>query len=358
MTIGVAFLGTSHPHTSGRGDVFRRLPGVSLKGAYDRNPNVQSFAAYLGMAVRDQADLLADPDVHIILVHSETEDMVDYCIAALETGKAVLVEKPCGTGPADIKRLADAVRRTGGLLQAGFNFRHSPIVDLMKEIVVAGVIGEVTQVRAHGGCALGEHKTPMLNRPRDIGGAFFVIGCHIVDILLHVLGPPSEISATVSKFPKVSDHTSREDAIAACFVYENCLASIDYTAQDPLENVESWDFFFNGIDGVVYANLLPGRYRLFLRRPFGRFSSGWSCWQDTQFPVPWSGQATDFSPDIPAVANREFFSREADQFMSAFTTGRPVSVGSEHAYLVADTIETCYQSSIEGGRRLAFPRRG
>lgn len=354
MTIGVALLGITHPHTSGRAEVFAELPDVKLLAVYDKDPVVEPLSRYTGLPIRSPSDILSDRAVDIILVHSQTEEMVDYCVAALDAGKSVLVEKPCGTGPEDLNRLVEAQERSASVLQAGFNFRFSPVVEAMKEIVDGGVLGEITQVRAHGGCALGEHKTPMLNRPRDIGGAFFVIGCHIVDILLHLFGAPDQISATVAKFPKVSDATSREDSVAACLVYENKLVSVDYTAQDPLGNVESWDFFFNGIDGVLFANLLPGRFKLFLKQPRGRFAAGWSSWLESQFPTPWSGQPTAFSPDIPAVANRDFFRREAAQFMDAFHGKRKVPIDAAHARLVAATIHACYRSSRQNGVRLEF----
>jgi predicted dehydrogenase len=202
MTIGVALLGITHPHTSGRAEVFAELPDVKLLAVYDKDPVVEPLSRYTGLPIRSPSDILSDRAVDIILVHSQTEEMVDYCVAALDAGKSVLVEKPCGTGPEDLNRLVEAQERSASVLQAGFNFRFSPVVEAMKEIVDGGVLGEITQVRAHGGCALGEHKTPMLNRPRDIGGAFFVIGCHIVDILLHLFGAPDQISATVAKFPK------------------------------------------------------------------------------------------------------------------------------------------------------------
>ncbi|MDA8586259.1 Gfo/Idh/MocA family oxidoreductase [Rhodobacteraceae bacterium] len=351
MSIGVALLGITHPHTSGRAEIFSRLPDVELIGAFDRDAVIEPFCEHMGLPTREPDDLINDPAVQIVLVHAQTEEMTEYCTAALKAGKSVLVEKPCGTGPEDIKKLIEAEKASSAVFQAGFNFRFSPIVDMMKKVVEGGIIGDITQVRAHGGCALGEHKTPMLNREQDIGGAFFVIGCHVVDILLHVLGAPKEVAATVAKFPKISDHTSREDSVAACLVYENCLASIDFAAQDPLENVESWDFFFNGTEGVLYGNLLPGRYKLFLKRPFGGYPAGWSTWLGTQFPVPWSGEPTEFSPDIPAVANQDFFDREAAQFMAAFRGETPSPISASHAHLVARTIDTCYRSSDDGGCR-------
>jgi predicted dehydrogenase len=134
MTIGVALLGITHPHTSGRAEVFAELPDVKLLAVYDKDPVVEPLSRYTGLPIRSPSDILSDRAVDIILVHSQTEEMVDYCVAALDAGKSVLVEKPCGTGPEDLNRLVEAQERSSSVLQAGFNFRFSPVVEAMKEI--------------------------------------------------------------------------------------------------------------------------------------------------------------------------------------------------------------------------------
>jgi predicted dehydrogenase len=352
VSVGVAMLGVTHPHASARAEAFRRIAGTRIIGVCESDPVADSFCQHLGVPRRTQQDLLQDPDVDICLIHSSTSDATDYAIAALMAGKAVLSEKPCAANPAELLKLSDCVTRTGGIFQAGYNFRYSPVVDVLRRVVQDSVLGPITQVRVHGGCALREHLTPLLNQSKDIGGAFFIIGCHVVDILLSLFGEPIEVGATVAKFPALSDQRSREDAVSATLLYENMLASIDFCAQDPLGHVESYEFFLSGVGGVIYGNILPAEYRLFLSEETAGLPKGWSSWKETTYPIEWSGILTEYSPVIPIVSNLSFFEREAKAFIETVALKRPAFIGIEHALLVMKTIDACYRSSALFGRRV------
>ena len=112
--LGVACLGITHPHTSGRVKAMQRQAGTRMLGAADDSSLIEPFAKAFDLEIRSKADILADPDVHAVLVHSKSDRMADLSIEALEAGKAVLVEKPAGRNSADTKRIVDAVERTRG----------------------------------------------------------------------------------------------------------------------------------------------------------------------------------------------------------------------------------------------------
>ena len=93
-TIGVACLGITHPHTSGRVKAFKRILGAQFLGAYDDSPLLEPFCDALGLQARSKEEILADPNVHVVLVHPKSYLMAEWAIEALEAGKAVLCEKP------------------------------------------------------------------------------------------------------------------------------------------------------------------------------------------------------------------------------------------------------------------------
>ena len=107
-TLGFACLGITHPHTSGRVKAIQRMSNARLLGAYDDSPLLTPFVDALGLESRSKEDILADPDVHAVLIHPKSHLMADWAIEALEAGKAVLREKPAGRGSGDI-----AHRRSG-----------------------------------------------------------------------------------------------------------------------------------------------------------------------------------------------------------------------------------------------------
>lgn len=64
----------------------------------------------------------------------------------LEAGIAVFVDKPLATTLEDADRVLQTAWRTGTRLYVGHNMRHMPVFRLMRDLVVAGRIGEVKAV--------------------------------------------------------------------------------------------------------------------------------------------------------------------------------------------------------------------
>src|SRR4051812_12800064 len=131
-TLGVACLGVTHPHTSGRVRAVQRRTDMRMLGAADESPILPVFCEALGVEARSKGEILDDPDVHVVYVHSKSYAMADLSIEALEAGKAVLCEKPAGRNAADVRRIAEAVERTGGALQGGYCWRVSPSLDAVQ----------------------------------------------------------------------------------------------------------------------------------------------------------------------------------------------------------------------------------
>jgi predicted dehydrogenase len=350
---GFACLGTSHPHASGRVEAMRALGG-RLIGISERGSSGKPFSEYTGAPLRDIESLLADKSVDLVLVHSWTEEMLPLCSAAIDAGKPVLVEKPCGTGPATIRQLRQNANARGVAVQAGFNFRHCAAVDRTAALLRSGALGDIVEARGHGSVQVGEHRTPLTNQPNDIGGSLYVIGCHIIELILYHFGLPSSVNARVRKYGTLSGEDSREDAAAAIFNYPNLVVTYDFTALDPLDNVEAWRLDIYGTNGSLRIGYLPEFMRLYIHEAREDQPSGWTSWQPKTFFDPWSGVPTTFSPDIPAVRNTEFFRIEAERFLDSVQNGVPIAVDLEQAEAVADVISACYDSGRADGAPIAI----
>jgi len=352
--LGVACLGVTHPHASGRTKIMLQTPGVRVVGAADDHSVITPFTEAFNIPRRTVDDLLADPAVHAVLIHSKSDAMVDLSIAALEAGKAVLVEKPGGRDVADLDRLVDAVNRTGGICQVGYNFRYSPAVELTQRAVTEGWLGTVVQARIHGACSLNEAATSHLNEPEDMGGALFVIGCHVIDLMLHHFGLPESVNAVVPKLPEAIPGSNREDAAGSIFRYGDKIVTVDFFSWDPLPWIETWQVSMYGTDGILHAGPLPGRYELFLTESRGGHPAGWSRWAETSFPVPWAATPTAYSPELAEIANATFFQREANAFLAAIRKEASVPISASHARDVVRCIAACYESSRARGQEVAL----
>lgn len=348
QVVGIACLGITHPHTSGRVKAIQRRKDARMLGAWDTSPLLQPFVEALGLQARTKEEILADPAVHAVLIHSKSEKMADLAIEALEAGKAVLVEKPAGRGAADAKRIAQVVASTNGLLQVGYCWRFAPSVDAMQEALQSGRLGKVVQVRAHGGCSHDEAATSHMTQPGDIGGAVFVIGCHLVDRILLHFGVPRSVNARITKFPGLRGAESREDAAGAVLNYDDKVVVLDFMSWDVLPWTESWDITAYGTEGIMSSRSLPASYKIYDSGKNGR-QQGWTEWQETSFPEIWAVRKTEYSPELAEIGNPVYFDRESQAFFNALRNGTPSVVPATQAWNISRVLEAMFASSQQAG---------
>lgn len=347
-TLGIACLGITHPHTSGRVKAFQRMPNAKVLGAFDNSPLLDPFVDAMGIAKRTKEEILADPDVHAVLIHPKSYLMADWAIEAMEAGKAVLCEKPAGRGSVDTERLVEAVEKTGQLFQVGYCWRYAPSVDRMQEVLKAGQLGKVLQVRAHAGCSHHEADTDHMRQPGDIGGAFYVIGCHTMDRLLLHFGMPTSVNARITKFDGVMTPNAREDAVGAILNYPDKIITVDFMSWDPLPWTESWDITAYGTEGVMHSRPMPASYKIYSTGKAG-LPAGWTDWNETSFPEIWAVRKTVYSPEIAEIGNPVYFDREADAFANSLRTGAPSNVPASQAHNINRILEALFQSSSQNG---------
>jgi predicted dehydrogenase len=132
-------------------------------------------------------------------------DLIDICtpgslhaeiaIAALEAGQHVLCEKPLANTAAEAEamaRAADRAREAGIFAMLGFTYRRVPAVQLARQLVLGGQIGEVRQVRvAYLQDWLIDETAPMtwrLDKKLAGAGALGDLGSHIVDAVQFITG--------------------------------------------------------------------------------------------------------------------------------------------------------------------------
>lgn len=352
---GIACLGITHPHVSVRLDVARRIDGIRLVGVSDPDPanreRLHALSAFVEAPVMTRDEVLGSPAVHGVIVEPWTYEMVDASIACLEAGKSVLVEKPGGSNPADLERLVKAAATAKGIVQVGYNFRFSPMIDFAKRMIDEGVLGTIVQSRVHAAGPAGDATHRWFNLPNDLGGCFWEDGCHVMDLILHLFGVPRRVTAQISKFAGVSGPDSLEDAAVAALEYPRMLLSFDFTAWEANGWLETWEITLFGTEGTLTVQMLPERYALYLKSERGGFAKGWTRWNETTFAVPWSGEPTPWEA-WHIVANKSFFFRELAAFRDAAAGGRASAIPPAHALAVATVMAACYESSRDGGRRV------
>ena len=130
-------------------------PHVELAGYYDLNTQrAQEMAAQYGGKVYDSYfDLLNDPSIDAVSICVENRSHAEITTYALYAGKHVLCEKPMAVTLAECESMVAAAERNGKHLMIGHNMRFDPVHRKAKELLDAGIIGDIITFRATMGNA-------------------------------------------------------------------------------------------------------------------------------------------------------------------------------------------------------------
>lgn len=112
---------------------FAGLSGVEVVALCDTNgERLERVAAELGKPVahyRDSAELVADPNVDLVVVATPDHEHLGLARQALEAGKHVFVEKPVATSLADLEAFRELVQRFPGRLWFGEKYSYARPVE-------------------------------------------------------------------------------------------------------------------------------------------------------------------------------------------------------------------------------------
>jgi predicted dehydrogenase len=177
-----------------------RTPGCSLTAVFDRDSD-RIRANSVNMTAFDTAEAMFASDCcDAVIVSTPPDSHEALAIGAMERGKHVLVEKPMANSVAACRRMVDISKRTGRLLAVGFNHRYFPAVNVVRQAIVSGAIGELTHVRAYAGhIGLAEFKARWMYA-RDVmgGGTLMDNGIHVLDLTCHLMGGVDHVRGMVS----------------------------------------------------------------------------------------------------------------------------------------------------------------
>ena len=212
--VGYAFMGAAHSHAWRSAHRFFDLPLTpELTALAGRNAvAAQAAADRMGWASveTDWRRLIERDDIDLIDICTPGDTHAEIAIAALKAGKHVLCEKPLANSVAEAEQMTaaatDAAAR-GVLAMCGFTYRRTPALALFKQMVAAGEVGTVRQVRAqYLQDWLSDENSPLtwrMDKEKAGSGALGDIGAHIIDAAQFVTGQQiTGVSALMETFVK------------------------------------------------------------------------------------------------------------------------------------------------------------
>ena len=149
---------------------------------------IKRFEPYREMTVEE---ILADNTIEAVIIETEEIYLTKYALMAAKAGKHIHMEKPGGLSLEAFRELIDTVRENGTVFHTGYMYRYNPAIKEIIGRVKSGEIGDVISVEAQMSGYRGFEQTDWL---RTFGGGMmFYLGCHLIDLVLTVMGTPKRI---------------------------------------------------------------------------------------------------------------------------------------------------------------------
>jgi UDP-N-acetyl-2-amino-2-deoxyglucuronate dehydrogenase len=292
----------------------------------------------------DYAAALAGPEIEAVCICTPTGLHADQAVAALAAGKHVMIEKPIDVTLEAADRIIAAERASGKKVAVVSQHRFDPATEKVMAAIQAGDLGRLTSGIASTAWWRGQSYYDA-GRWRgtwamDGGGAVMNQTIHTIDLLVAMLGVPTEVFAYTARL--AHERIEVEDTAVAVARFPSGALGVIHgtTAAYPGLDASVRVFGTKGSaviadDELVYFHRNPGDA------------------PELSMPAPTTetNQVTDADADTLTAGQRGLGAAHVAQFadfVEAIRTGRPVRVGTGEARATLAVVLGLYESAASG----------
>lgn len=230
------------PNIKQLSDLYQLRAVMSRTGA-----NAEAVAKQFGAdyATTNYEKVLSDDAVDMVLIATRHNLHADMVLAALKSGKHVLVEKPLAINAEELARIEQFYRehRDAPLLLTGFNRRHSRYLQEIAKHTTARQNPMIIHYTMNAGYIPLDHWVHTEEGAgRNIGEA-----CHIYDVFNFLTGAKAVSVSACSIQPNGAYYSAKDNFIATVTYDDGSIANLIYTAVGSKDYPkETMEVFFDG----------------------------------------------------------------------------------------------------------------
>lgn len=194
--IKVGQIGIGHNHAAALMAALRKRPDLfEVIGVCEDDPAAEKergdHPAYAGLKRLSENELLSRADA--VFVETGVPDLTKTALRCAKAGKHIHMDKPGSGSLEEFKELLDTCGQKNLVFQMGYMYRYNPGVMKALEKAKNGDLGKITMINAEmSTCHPVEYKQ-WLSSFR--GGIFYILGSHLVDLCVLLMGKPEKITA-------------------------------------------------------------------------------------------------------------------------------------------------------------------
>ena len=247
--IKIGQIGIGHNHATALMSAVRKFPQLFEVVGYAEEKEEWvalrgNHPAYQGLKRLSTEELLAQSEA--VLVECEVQDLTRVAKLCVDAGKHIHMDKPASGTYEEFEDLLDKAEEKNLVVQLGYMYRNNYGVKKCLELIKEGKLGEIYSINAE----MSTYHTPEYKQwlTGFDGGIMYILGCHLVDLILYILGEPKKIM----KFFKHTglDGVDFADNNLVVMEYEKALARVFVSSVE----VNGWgrrQFFVSGSKGSI-----------------------------------------------------------------------------------------------------------
>lgn len=292
-------IGTGHPHAGGKMNVYRNTPDFEVVGYAEPNPGLRAAAekspTYQDLPALTVEQALNTPGLKAAAIETEVRDLLTYAEKAIDAGCHIHLDKPAGANFPHYQRIVEKAAQKNLTIQMGYMYRYNPAVMQMKDFLSQGWLGDPFEVQTTMSKVLGAPERKKIGEYP--GGIMFELACHVIDLVVSVLGAPDKVSA----FPRQSQPDANDDLVdnmLAVFEYPRATATVRSAGLE-VDGFARRHFAVAGTGGTCHIQPLDRpAMKVTFAKAQGKYAKGY---QTIEFNPPYKryvGDALDFAKII------------------------------------------------------------
>lgn len=251
--IKIGQIGIGHNHGEAKMMAVRKFPELfEVVGFAEENEEWikkrGNFKGYEDLKRYSADELIEKCDA--LLIETDVWDLTKTAQKCIDAGKHIHMDKPASGTLDEYKYLLDTAKAKNLVVQLAYMYRYNPAVQKCIELIKEGKLGEIYSINAEMSTYHPkEYKKWLTNFG---GGIMYILGSHLVDLIVYILGKPDKITSFL-KHTNLDDVNFSDNNLAV-LEYEKALARV-FVSSVEVNGFGRRQFMVSGSKGTV--NICP-----------------------------------------------------------------------------------------------------
>jgi predicted dehydrogenase len=305
--IRIGQIGITHSHADAKIETLKKLNDVfHLVGVVAEDPIKQKKAAeksaYHGVKWMTEDDLLSSKNLDAVIIETDLDQLIPTALRCVNVGLHVHIDKPLGKSFSELEDLLRIAQTKNLIVQPGYMFRYNPAFKFCLKYVKEGLLGDIFEIDGVISKVIKKERRQKL--AHTYGGGMMLLGCHLIDILIAILGKPESLESFRQQTPLAKDGLYDNELLV--LKHTNAISSVRSTLLE-VSGQQRRQFVVCGKAGTIEIKPLePPSVNLALKKTSDRYQAGYQTINLKKMSGRYDDQLLDFARMVRGEKEPDF----------------------------------------------------